>query len=77
MSTATDASSISCGKSPAYEGTSAHYSSWEARRREVLAASDRVPEITHDHSKGMKGARAVTEAIWLALHSRAGARRTP
>ena len=40
-----------------------------ARRplEEALAASDRVTEITHDHPEGMKGARAVTEAIWLAL----------
>ena len=40
------------------------------RRRaleEALAASDRVTEITHDHPAGLKGARAVTEAIWLAL----------
>ena len=38
------------------------------RRRpleEALAASDRVTEITHDHPEGIKGARAVTEAIWL------------
>ena len=35
---------------------------------EALAASDRVTEITHDHPEGIKGARAVTEAIWLALH---------
>ena len=34
---------------------------------EALATSDRVTEITHDHPEGMKGARAVTEAIWLAL----------
>ena len=34
---------------------------------EALAASDRVTEITHDHPEGIKGARAVTEAIWLAL----------
>ena len=39
---------------------------------EALAASDRVTEITHDHSEGMKGARAVTEAIWLALRGEAG-----
>ena len=40
-----------------------------ARRplEEALAASDRVTEITHDHPEGIKGARAVTEAIWLAL----------
>ena len=41
------------------------------RRRpleEALAASDRVTEITHDHPEGIKGARAVTEAIWLGLH---------
>ena len=34
---------------------------------EALAASDRVTEITHDHPEGIKGARAVTEAVWLAL----------
>lgn len=34
---------------------------------EALARSDRVTEITHDHPEGMKGARAVTEAIWLPL----------
>ena len=34
---------------------------------EALAASDRVTEITHDHPEGITGARAVTEAIWLAL----------
>ena len=34
---------------------------------EALAASDRVTEVTHDHPEGIKGARAVTEAIWLAL----------
>ena len=40
------------------------------RRRpleEALATSDQVTEVTHDHPEGMKGARAVTEAIWLAL----------
>ena len=40
------------------------------RRRhleEALAASDRVTEITHDHPEGIKGARAVTAALWLAL----------
>ena len=40
------------------------------RRRpleEALEASDRVTEVTHDHSEGIKGARAVTEAVWLAL----------
>ena len=34
---------------------------------EALAASDRVTDITHDHPEGIKGARAVTEAIWRAL----------
>ena len=34
---------------------------------EALALSDRITEVTHDHPEGMKGARAVTEAIWLAL----------
>ena len=35
--------------------------------KEALATSDRVTAITHDHPEGIKGARAVTEAIWLAL----------
>ena len=34
---------------------------------ETLATSDGVTEITHDHPEGIKGARAVTEAIWRAL----------
>ena len=34
---------------------------------DALTLSDRVTEITHNHPEGMKGARAVTEAIWRAL----------
>ncbi|MCY4468291.1 MAG: ADP-ribosylglycohydrolase family protein [Thiotrichales bacterium] len=34
---------------------------------EALAASDHVTEITHDHPEGIKGARVLTAAIWLAL----------
>ena len=40
------------------------------RRRtleDALKAADRVTAITHDHPEGMKGARATTHAIWLAL----------
>ena len=33
---------------------------------EVLETSDRVTEVTHNHPEGMKGARATTEAIFLA-----------
>ena len=33
----------------------------------ALAAADSVTEITHNHPEGMKGARATTHAIWLAL----------
>ena len=33
----------------------------------ALSTSDRVTEITHNHSEGMKGARATTHAIWLAF----------
>ena len=40
---------------------------WRSSLEEALAASDRITEITHDHPEGIKGARAVTEAIWLAL----------
>ena len=34
----------------------------------ALAASDKVTRITHNHSEGMKGARATTHAIWLAFN---------
>ena len=34
----------------------------------ALAASDRVTEITHNHPEGIKGARATTHTIWLALN---------
>ena len=33
---------------------------------EALALSDAVTEVTHNHPEGMKGARAVTTAIFLA-----------
>ncbi len=33
----------------------------------ALAASDRVTQVTHNHAEGMKGARAATHAVWLAL----------
>lgn len=33
----------------------------------ALAAADSVTEITHNHPEGMKGARATTDAIWLAF----------
>ena len=32
----------------------------------ALAASDKVTSVTHDHSEGIKGARATVHAIWLA-----------
>ena len=38
-----------------------------ASLEDALAVSDRVTKITHDHPEGIKGARAVTKAIWLAL----------
>ena len=34
---------------------------------DALAAADSVTEITHNHLEGMKGARATTDAIWLAF----------
>ena len=34
---------------------------------DALAAADSVTEITHNHPEGMKGARATTDAIWLAF----------
>lgn len=34
---------------------------------DALAAADRVTEITHNHPEGLKGARAATQAIWLAF----------
>ncbi|MGI9311191.1 MAG: ADP-ribosylglycohydrolase family protein [bacterium] len=33
----------------------------------ALDAADRVTAVTHDHAEGIKGARATTHAIWLAL----------
>ncbi len=33
---------------------------------EALAMSDAVTEVTHNHPEGMKGARAITSAIYLA-----------
>lgn len=33
---------------------------------EALRFSDAVTAVTHDHPEGLKGARAVTAAIWLA-----------
>ena len=36
----------------------------------VLSAADTVTEITHNHSEGMKGARATTHAIWLAFQGK-------
>lgn len=33
---------------------------------EALRFSDEVTAVTHDHPEGLKGARAVTAAIWLA-----------
>jgi ADP-ribosyl-[dinitrogen reductase] hydrolase len=38
---------------------------------EALTLSDRITSPTHDHPEGLKGARAVTEAIWLAFKGRA------
>ena len=36
---------------------------------DALEAADRVTAVTHDHVEGMKGARAATHAIWLALRA--------
>lgn len=42
---------------------------WAAETmEEVLALSDAVTEVTHNHPEGMKGARAVTAAIFMARH---------
>ncbi len=35
---------------------------------EALLISDRVTGVSHDHPEGMKGARAVTACIYMALH---------
>lgn len=37
-----------------------------ASLEEALRFSDAVTAVTHDHPEGLKGARAVTAAIWLA-----------
>ncbi len=34
----------------------------------ALEASDKVTAVTHNHPEGMKGARAITHAIWLAFN---------
>ncbi len=34
----------------------------------LLADSDRVTEVTHNHPEGIKGARAVSHAAWLAYN---------
>lgn len=40
---------------------------WAARSlEEALVFSDAVTAVTHDHPEGLKGARAVTAAVWLA-----------
>ena len=40
---------------------------WAARSLEkALAMARSVTEVTHDHPEGIKGAQAVTAAIWLA-----------
>ena len=42
---------------------------WAARSlEEALKLSDRVTAVSHDHPEAIKGARAVTTAIYLALH---------
>ncbi len=35
---------------------------------EALSLSRKVTEVTHNHPEGIKGAEAVTAAIWMALH---------
>ncbi|RKU25260.1 hypothetical protein C6497_16310 [Candidatus Poribacteria bacterium] len=35
----------------------------------ALNDSDKVTDITHNHPEGMKGARATTHAIWLAIQN--------
>lgn len=37
---------------------------------EALELSDRVTGISHNHPEGLKGARSVVEAIWLARHGK-------
>ena len=39
----------------------------------ALAASDKVTAITHNHSEGIRGARATTHAIWLAYQGESAA----
>lgn len=38
--------------------------------KDAIAVSDIVTGVTHDHPEGMKGARAVTACVYLALHGR-------
>ncbi|MGX8705443.1 MAG: ADP-ribosylglycohydrolase family protein, partial [bacterium] len=42
---------------------------WAAQSmEEALRLSDAVTAVSHDHPEGLRGARAVTAAIYLALH---------
>ena len=44
---------------------------WAAQSmKDAIAMSDLVTGVTHDHPEGMKGARAVTACVYLALHGR-------
>ena len=44
-------------------------SAWAApTEEEAIALSDAVTMVTHDHPEGVKGARAVTDAIFAARH---------
>lgn len=40
---------------------------------EALSLSDRVTRVSHNHPEGMKGARATTHAVFLALEGEAAA----
>ena len=57
----------SFGNGAAMRVSPAAYLNRDADLSTVLAASDRVTGVTHNHPEGIKGARATTHAIWLAF----------
>ena len=57
----------SYGNGAAMRVSAAAYLNRHRALGDALGAADRVTTVTHDHSEGIKGARATTHAIWLAF----------
>ena len=61
----------SYGNGAAMRVSPAAYLNRRGTLEDAFRAADRVTAVTHDHPEGMKGARAVVHAIWLACHGAA------